>query len=207
MKNIFIIISLILVIFSFTNCTPKECIYVYENQEDDAGKVKNVPFNANDFRVKFDLGTDSIIIKKEKTEPISIKLVFIGQHQYYPPNLRFEVYVNENKIELSDTVRYSISTVIDDHVTYFKDSSTVLNIPELITKIKIENNLRSDLNYFSVVSAYPRYYIGNTINPDTVKIKIITFWDNGQSILEKIYILKKIEYRKEEYHLPVRPFG
>lgn len=207
MKNIIILICLLLIILNYTSCKPKEHIYVYENEEDLQGKVKDVPFSANDFRLKFDLGTDSIIVEKEKTEPISIKLVFIGQYQYYPTDLRFEVFINNEKITLSDTVRYNITTVLDDHVTYFKDSSTILNIPELITKLKKEKNLPENVNYFSVVSAYPRYYIGNTTNPDSIKIKVILFWDKGKSITEKNYILKKIEFRKEEYHLPIRPFG
>lgn len=207
MKKFFILISCVLVILSFTKCTPKEYIYFYENQEDVAGKAKEVQFTANDFKLKFDLGTDSVIVDKEKTAAISLKLFFIGQYQYYPTNLSFEVYVNNKIIKLSDTVRYHITTVIDDHVTYFKDSSTVLNIPELITKLKKEKNLSADINYYSVVSAYPRYYIGNKINPDSIQIKVKLFWDNGKSVTEKNYILKKIEYRKEEYHLPIRPFG
>lgn len=206
-KNIILFNCILIVILCFTRCAPKEYVYYYENQEDLQEKVKDVPFTANDFRFKCDLSTDSKIVDKEKTEPISLKLIFIGQSEYYPPNLRFEVYVNNIKITLSDTVSYNITTVIDDHVTYFKDSSTVFNIPDLIAKIKKEKNLPADLKYFSVVSAFPRYYIGNTSNPETIQIKVKTFWDNGSNILEKNYILKKHEIKKEKYHLPIRPFG
>jgi hypothetical protein len=207
MKNIFILISAVLVILSFTKCTPKESFYIYENQENIQGKSEDIPFNPNDFELKLELGTDSVILDKEKTAAISIKLFFIGQYQYYPPNLNFEVYINNKKITLSDTIKYHITTVIDDHVTYFKDSANTLNIPELITKLKKEKNLPADLNYFSVISVYPRYYIGNKTNPDSIQIKVKLFWDNGNSITEKNYILKKVEYKKEEYHLPIRPFG
>jgi hypothetical protein len=207
MKNIIITICRLLVLFNFTKCSPKEYFYYYESGEDIQENAKDVPFTANDFRLKFDLGTDSIIKDKEKTAAISVKLIFIGQCQYYPPNLRFEVYINNEKISLSDTVNYTITTVIDNHVTYFKDSSTVFNIPDLIAKIKKEKNLPADLKYFSVISSFPRYYIRNTTNPDSIQIKVITFWDNGKSILEKKYILKKVEYKKEKYHLPIRPFG
>jgi hypothetical protein len=188
-------------------CSPKEHYYIYEEQEDSQDKIKEIPFNVNDFRIKFSLGTDSIIKDKEKTEAIAIQLVFIGQYQYYPPNLRFEIYLNNEKITMSDTISYNITTVIDDHVTYFTDTSTVFNIPELIERIRQEKKLSTDLTYFSVVSAFPKYYIGNTTNPESFQIKIKTFWDNGSAILEKNYKLKKVEYRKGKYHLPVRPFG
>ncbi|MBI5541437.1 MAG: hypothetical protein HY951_15335 [Bacteroidia bacterium] len=207
MKNIIILICMCMFILNFTSCEPKEYIYYYEDQENIQNKVTEVPFKANDFRLKLDLGTDSIIVDKEKAAPISVKLVFIGQHQYYPPNLRFEVFVNNKQIKLADTICYNITTVLDDHVTYFKDSSTILNIPEIISKLKKEKNLPADLNYFSVVSAYQRYYIGNTTNPDTINVLIKTFWDTGKSITEKKYILKKVENKKEEYNLPIRPFG
>jgi len=206
-KKIIITFCRLLVLLNFTKCSPKEYYYHYENQDDFQNKVKEVPFKANDFKLKFDLETDSIIKDKDKTSAISIKLIFIGQYQYYPPNLRFEVYLNNEKIILADTINYKITTVINDHVTYFTDSSAVFNVPELIAKIKKEKNLPADLKYFSVISAFPRYYIGNTTNPDSIQIKVKTFWDNGSDILEKKYILKKVEYRKEKYHLPVRPFG
>ena len=207
MKKIILAICRLLVIFNFTKCAPKEYYYFYEDQDNLQNKIKEVPFTANDFKLKFTLGTDSVIKEKENTEAISLMVMFIGQHQFYPPNLRFEVYLNNEKITMSDTVSYKITTVVDDRVTYFTDTSTIFNIPDLIAKIKKEKNLPTDINYFSVISVFPRYYIGNTLNPESIQIKVKTFWDNGSSILEKSYILKKVEYRKEKYHLPIRPFG
>ncbi len=73
---------------------------------------------------------------------------------------------------------------------------------------KKEKNLPDSLVYFDVISAYKRYYIGNTSNPPTIQIKVKTFWDGGSDVKETNYTLKQFEKpKKGEYKLPIRPYG
>jgi hypothetical protein len=58
-----------------------------------------------------------------------------------------------------------------------------------------------------VISACPRHYLGNKTNPETVKIKVKLIWDGGEETTETNYILKKVEYTKEDYRLTVLPHG
>lgn len=209
-KTVIYINVLLLALFVFSNCgpsKPKEYIYYYEKTEAPEEPKVKAAYHDNNFRVKCELGLDSVIKNKGIVSPLSVKLFFLGRYQYYPKNLRFELYVDNKRIILFDTVSYHITTVIDDHVTYLKDTSTILNIPELITRIKAENNLSDSLKYFEVISVYPRYYLGNTANPETVHMKLKLIWDGGEETSEMNYILKKVEYTKEEYRLPIRPYG
>lgn len=199
---------LLLTILIFTSCTPKEYIYRYESDEDVSATTKKVPFNPNNFEVKFDLSVDAIIENKDKAVPLSVKLLLFGEHQYYPKNLRVELYVDDKKIMLNDTISYNITTVTEDHVTYFKDTTNSLNIPDLISNLKKEKSLPDSLVYFEVTSIYKRYYLENTSNPEKIQLKVKTFWEGGSDVKEINYTLKKVEKpKKEEYKLPVRPFG
>lgn len=207
MKNIRNAIRLLIMLMILTKCTPEKYVYFYENQDETKGKVKEVPYTSNDFRVNLDIATDSIIKEKDEVQNIYINFSFNGQFQYYPPNLKFEIYCNDEKIEVSDTIYYNITTVIDDHVTCYNDTNTALNIPELIQKLKAEKNLATELNYFSVVSAFPKCYIGNTTNPEKIEIKVKMVSDSVSNVITKTFNLKKTEINDEEYHLPVRPFG
>lgn len=199
---------LLLQILIFTACTPKEYIYRYESEEDISGKVKEVPYNPNNFKVKCSLDADSIIEDKDKVVALSVHLALLGEHQFYPKNLKVELYVDGKKIMLNDTIHYNITTVTNDRVTYFKDTTTSLNIPDLISNLKKEKNLPDSLIYFDVISSYKRYYIGNTTNPPTIQIKVKTFWDGGEAVKEINYTLKQFEKpKKGEYKLPIRPYG
>ncbi len=197
-----LVIGLLLI---FSACTPKEYIYFYENDVADDVKAKGGSFTANDFKFNCNISWDTIILDKEKAVPISLALVFKGQHQFWPKDLRFELYFNELKIKLSDSIKFNITAVIDDKISNFKYTENEINIPKLLQKLKQQETIPDSTKYFSIVGSYEKYGVGNKTNPDKLKIIVKAFWDKGSDSKEMNYSLKKVE--KEEYHMPVRPFG
>ncbi len=196
------IIALLLI---FSGCAPKDYIYVYESEEAGDVKVKSTSFNANDFRFNCNVGWDTAIVDKEKTVPMSLTLKVIGQHQFWPKNLKFELYFNDQRVKLTDSVKFNITTVIDDKISNFKCTENEIDIPRLLEKLKKQESIPDSVAYYTLVGTYRKYDVGNKVNPDKFKIMVKAIWDKGSESNEVNYFLKKVE--KEEYHMPVRPFG
>ncbi len=83
MKNRFVISSALLILI-LISCAPKEYFYYYEIDGDTSVTAKKVPYNPNNFRVKFELYADTTIIDKDKTVALSGQLLILGEHQFYP---------------------------------------------------------------------------------------------------------------------------
>ncbi len=189
----------------FSKCVPKDYVYTYVSADSESGQVKAIPFTGNDFRFNCNLSWDTVIVNKEKAVPVLLTLIINGQHQYWPKGLRFELYYNDQRIKLSDSVKFNVTTVLDNRVSYFRAVKNTINIPELLLKLKLEEQIPDSVSYFSIAGSYKTCAVANKTNPDNLKITIKAFWDKGSDSKQMNYILKKVE--KQDYHLPVRPFG
>jgi hypothetical protein len=193
-------------IMIFTGCSDKKYGYTYFEEGEAVNAVKQIPFTPNDFKINFRLALDSVILDKDKPARVLVEVKISGQHQYWPRDLKMEVYCNDEKMSLTDSVKkYSISSVINDRVSYFTSNSSDFNIPELIGRLKQEHGIPDSINYYSVTCGLNSEYLKNDSNPERMTIKVKALWKDGSETMEKTFILTKVDITK--HHARPRWYG
>lgn len=207
MKTGFSVITIVLfTVFVFSNCSNKKYGYTYFEEGVDLNTVKAVPFKPNDFDINFRLALDSVILDKEKPSPLFVDVKISGQHQYWPKDLKIEIYCNDKRILIKDTEKkFSVSSVINARVKYFSVNLSEFNIPEVIDKLKNEHNIPDSVNYFKVTSGLDSEYFVSDSNPEKITVKLKASWNGGSEITEKTFILTKIDITK--YRVQPRFYG
>lgn len=139
-----------------------------------------------------------------KTENIKTQISFHGLIQAFPQDLHFELYANDQRIALPDTIHYSITTVVDNSLKYLKSEETSLRVKEILDSARKKNNVPDSISYFKISGIMQNIPLNNTHNPSllTLRLKAIskgnTFYDK-----EQVYELK----RPTLYKTRSRPFG
>ena len=109
-------------------------------------------------------------------------------------------------MRLTDSVKkYSISSVINNRVSYFTANSSDFDIPELIGRLKQEHGIPDSVNYYSVTCGLKSEYLVNTSSPERMIIKVKVLWKDGSETMEKTFILTKVDITK--YQATPRWYG
>lgn len=195
------IIIVLFVTLVFSNCSNKKYGYTYFEEGEDLNTVKEVPFKPNDFRINFRLELDSVILDKEKPSPVLVNVKISGQHQFWPEDLKIEIYCNEKRVHIKDSEKkFSVSSVINDRVTYFDISSSEFNIPDLIANLKKEHSIPDSVNYYKVTAGMTSEYFMNDSNLEKITVKLKATWNGGSETTEKTFILTKVDITKYRAH-------
>lgn len=207
MKTGFSAITIVLfTAFIFSNCSDKKYGYTYFEEGVDLNTVKGVSFKPNDFDINFQLTLDSIILDKEKPAPVFVNVKISGQQQYWPKDLKIEIYCNDKRVLIKNTEKkFSVSSVINDRVSYFAVNSSEFNIPEVIDKLKKAQNIPDSINYFKVTSGLNSEYFVSDSNPEKITVRLKASWNGGSEITEKTFILTRVDITK--YRVQPRFYG
>lgn len=195
--NTHVIVFLLAVALVFSKCSNKKYGYTYLEEGEELNTVKEVPFKANDFRINFRLALDSVILNKEKPAPVFVKVNISGQQQYWPKDLKIEIYCNEKRVQFQDSIiKFSVSSVINDQVRYFDMNASDFVVTTLVEKTKQEHNIPDSVNYYKVACSLNTEHFVNDSNLKEIKVKLKAIWNRGTETIEKNYILTKVDITK-----------
>lgn len=132
---------------------------------------------------------------------LTLEIGFSGEYQYYPRGLEFELYEANKRIPL-DKADLTVTTVLNDRVSYFKLKESTSDVEALIAKLKADNNIPESVKYFSLAGriAGP---LGPTNCPPKLKLKLRIKTAGGATDKEIEFELGTREYGKASN----RPFG
>jgi hypothetical protein len=199
-----IISALVLIplIYLFSKCTgggKKKVYYTYGSFPGE----KFFPGEKNSPSYNPHIIADSTINDPKQNTPLFLDITFSGEYQYYPEDVRVEVYYEGKKLEHSGIVEITVATVVTDFVQYYKLEDSIYSVSSLIAKLKKEKSLPDSVHYFKVSGHLKRIPLGNTSIPDPLKIKVKLVWDKGSSEKEYSFGLGERQYGSPSN----RPFG
>jgi hypothetical protein len=175
--------------------------YVYAEVTKEKPTAKVVPQKI--FSSEFGIADGFRVSNPEKVGGIKAEVHFSGLPADFPAGLQFELYADDKKIEMPDTIDYTITTVINS-VRYFKYKATSLNINDVVTSVKRENNIPDSITYFSVAGIFNNIIINQPRDPRKITLALKTLI-NGRVVLERSHTYELT--RPKLYNVRSRPFG
>lgn len=197
-------LGIILSSLLFLRCDDSSLADYYSYLQIVEGQPKATPVDNSKIHVHFQIAENIKITDTSKTENLNVQISFNGLIQVFPKDFHFELYANDQKITLPDTINYTITTVIDNSVRYFKSEEISFKVQEVLDSIKKKNSIPDSISYFSVAGIIQNIPLNNTHNPSILKLHLKAF-SKGSIFYDKeqVYELK----RPRLYKTRSRPFG
>lgn len=182
-------------IFSLT-CAATKVYYAY-GQSSPQPKVKITEKNPT-----YNLAVlPQHINNPQEMTKLSVRLSFFGDLQFYPRSLDFEIYADGKRLQLQ-TPEITVTTVLNNRVTYFKLHEPLNDIPATIARLKAEKQLPQQLQYFRL-SGHIMAEIAEMKCPPEIHVELRVKHDGGVFSKVEKFSLRSIEYGKASN----RPFG